>query len=170
MLTEKLTTPFTTFNSLSPKIKWHDNSKFCLVFKGNCLKQKNATYAPSNRISFLIVYEFDAWSRDLNTIFTLKDCLFGGIKLAKNTVPDKYVYTGYGTGFNSSSVFSLPGGSIGKNAIIFRADMSPSVHTDNKKKDSSILGEGARQRLDDNTLTAKAKYPINFTQSGKNLY
>ena len=30
-----------------------------------------------------------------------------------------------------------------------------------------ILGEGPTQRLDDTTLTAEAKHPINFTQSGK---
>ena len=30
-----------------------------------------------------------------------------------------------------------------------------------------ILGEGPIQRLDDNTLTAKDKYPTNFTWSGK---
>ena len=30
-----------------------------------------------------------------------------------------------------------------------------------------ILGEGPTQGLDDTTLTAEAKYPINFTQSGK---
>ena len=30
-----------------------------------------------------------------------------------------------------------------------------------------ILGEGPTQELDDTTLTAGAKYPINFTQSGK---
>ena len=30
-----------------------------------------------------------------------------------------------------------------------------------------ILGEGPTQELDDTTLTAEAKYPINFTQSGK---
>ena len=38
--TEKLTTPFTTDNSLSPTIKWHEDSTFCLVFKGSYLKQK----------------------------------------------------------------------------------------------------------------------------------
>ena len=37
---EKPTTPTTTDNSLSPTIKWHANSNFCLVFKGSCLKQK----------------------------------------------------------------------------------------------------------------------------------
>ena len=38
---------------------------------------------------------------------------------------------------------------------------------DNKVKYFLILGEGPTQGLDDTTLTAEAKYPINFTQSGK---
>ena len=38
--TEKLTTPFTTGNSLSPTTKWHEDSKFCLIFKGSYSKQK----------------------------------------------------------------------------------------------------------------------------------
>ena len=45
--------------------------------------------------------------------------------------------------------------------------MSSSVHIDNKNKDILILGEGPTQELDDNTLTAEAKYPINFTQPRK---
>ena len=45
--------------------------------------------------------------------------------------------------------------------------MSSSAHVDNKGKDILILGEGPTQGLDDATLTAEAKYPINFTQSGK---
>ena len=45
--------------------------------------------------------------------------------------------------------------------------MSSSVHVDNKGKDILILGEGPTQGLDDTTLTAEAKYSINFTQSGK---
>ena len=38
---------------------------------------------------------------------------------------------------------------------------------DNKNKDILILGEGLTQGLNDNTTTAKAKYPINFTQPRK---
>ena len=33
--TEKLTTPTSTDNSLSPSIKWYRNSNLCLVFKGS---------------------------------------------------------------------------------------------------------------------------------------
>ena len=47
--------------------------------------------------------------------------------------------------------------------------MSLSVHIDNKNKDILILGKGLTQGLDDTTLTAEAKYPINFTQSEEYL-
>ena len=47
---------------------------------------------------------------------------------------------------------------MSKNVIIFGADMSLPVHIENK-----VLTQG----VDDTTLTAEPKYPINFTQSGK---
>ena len=40
-------------------------------------------------------------------------------------------------------------------------------HINNKKNYILILGEEPTQGLDDTTLTAESKYPINFTQSGK---
>ena len=52
---------------------------------------------------------------------------------------------------------------MGKNVIIFGADMSSSVHIDNTNKDILILGEKLTQGLDDTTLTAEGKYPVNFT-------
>ena len=58
---------------------------------------------------------------------------------------------------------------MGKYVIVFGADMSSSVHVDNKNKDILILGEGPTQGLDDATLTAEAKYWINFTQLNKRL-
>ena len=41
------------------------------------------------------------------------------------------------------------------------------MHIDNENKDILILGEGPTQELDDATLTAEAKHPINFTQPRK---
>ena len=96
--TEKLTTPITTDNSLSLSIKWYKDANFCLIFKGSCLRQKNATFTPLNRIHFFIVYKLNTWSRNLNFDFTLKDCLFGGVKQAENVDPDKYLYSSYGNG------------------------------------------------------------------------
>ena len=54
---------------------------------------------------------------------------------------------------------------MGKKIIIFGVDMSSSLHIDNKGKDILILGEGPTEGLDDTTLTAKAKYSINFSRS-----
>ena len=60
-------------------------------------------------------------------------------------------------------------GSWGKNTIIFGADMSSSMHVDNKKKDILVFDEGPTQILHDTTMTVEAKYPINFTAPGKIL-
>ena len=83
--------------------------------------------------------------------------MFGSVKLTKYTDSDKFRYTGYGIGFCSRSEFLLTDGSYGNNVIIFGADMSPSVHVDNKGKYILILGEGPTQGLDDTKLTAEVK-------------
>ena len=46
---------------------------------------------------------------------------------------------------------------------IIVVDNSSYMHVDVKKKDTLVLGEG----LDDTTITAEAKYPIDFTESRK---
>ena len=74
--------------------------------------------------------------------FYLKDCLFGGVKLTKNTDPEKFVYSGYG--------------SVGKNVIIFGVDMISSVHFDNKRKDILVFRKSQTQGIYDTTLTAEA--------------
>ena len=82
-------------------------------FYGNCLM---------NNISIPIYfYALSPWLRNknLNTDFTLGNCLFRSVKVTKNTDPDKYVYTCYSIGFDSRSNLSLPDGSMGKNIIIF---------------------------------------------------
>ena len=56
-------------------MKWNENSSFCLIFKGRCLK--NATFTLPNIIYFFIVYELDTWSRDLNSDFNVKEWLLG---------------------------------------------------------------------------------------------
>ena len=56
---------------------------------------------------------------------------------------------------------------MGKNVVIFGADMSSAVHIDNKNKYFLILDERPTQGLDDTTLTSKSKYLVNFTQPRK---
>ena len=87
-----------------------------------------------------------------------------------NADQDKYKYNSYGIGFNSRSEFSWTDGSVSKNVIIFGVDMSSSLHIDSKNKHTLILGKGPTRGLDNTKLTAEAKYPINFTESGKRQY
>ena len=91
--------------------------------------------------------------------------MFGAVKLTKNTNPNKYSYSGYGIGFDSRSLFSIPNFDWGKNVIIFGVDMSSSVHANNKNKDILILGKEQTKGLDNISLTAEAEYSINFSRS-----
>ena len=131
-----------------PKLVWMDNSKIRLTFTRSCLKQDFATLTPNNVVNLFIVYELDRWSQDLNAKFTLKDYLFGNVKIIKNAGPNKYCQSGHGTGFDSHSLFSIPNFDQGKNVIIFGIDMSSSVHANNKNKGILILGKGQTQGLD----------------------
>ena len=86
--------------------------------------------------------------------------------LTKNADIEKYKYSGYGIGFDRRSSFSLPSGGFGQNVLIFGADMSSSIHIDNKEKDILVLGTGPTQGLE-STLTAEKIYSINFTVTKK---
>ena len=133
-------------------------------FNGHCLIKNNISI-PKKVTNLYISYILGPQLRNLNTDFTLDNCLFGSAKLTKNADLYKYKYTGYGIGFDSRSEFLLTDGSYAKNVIIFGADMSSSVHVEYTGKDILILGEGRKQGLEDATLAAEARYLINFTQS-----
>ena len=113
-------------------------------FNGHCLIKNNIS-KPKKVINLYISYTLTPWLRNLNTIFTLSNCLFGFVQLNKNTDLDKYEHSGYGIGFDSRSEFSFTYGSMGENVIVFGADMSSSVHIDNKGKDILILGKEPTQ-------------------------
>ena len=66
-----------------------------LEFKKSSLEQDKVTFTRKNVLNLFIVYELDTGSRDLNTDFTLNECLFGSVKLTTNADPDKYKYSGY---------------------------------------------------------------------------
>ena len=95
--------------------------------------------------------------------------MFGAVTLTKNADIEKYKYSGYGIGFDRRSSFSFTGGGFGQNVLIFGADMSTSIHIENKKKDILVLVRGPTQGLE-STLTAEKMYSINFTVTKKKLF
>ena len=84
-------------------------------------------------------YTLDSQLRNTNTDFTISNCLFGSVKLTKNADPDKYKYSDPGKWFNSRLEFLFRNRSMGKNVIIFRADIRSSVHVYKKMKMSLFL-------------------------------
>ena len=96
----------------------------------------------------------------------LKNSLFGAVKLTTSANSDKYSYSGYRMGFDTFVFFSLSDSGIGKIVITFDADISSSVHIDNKKiyiLKMNILS--STDGLDDTKLTGE--YSINFSGQQK---
>ena len=87
-------------------------------------------------VNIYTVYELAASSSYVSDS-TLKNCLFGAVTLTKNADIEKYKYSGYGIGFDRRSSYSFPSGRFGQNVLIFGADISTSIHIDNKGKDIS---------------------------------
>ena len=76
----------------------------------------------------------------------------------------KYKYSGYDIGFDSCSEFSFTDGAVS----LFLELICVHLYILIIKKDILIVGEGTKQKInDDTTLTAEAKYPMNFTQLRK---
>ena len=61
-------------------------------------------YIHSTIVNIYIVYEIAVSSSNSNDP-TLRNCLFGAVRLTKNADIDKYRYFGYGTGFERKGSF-----------------------------------------------------------------
>ena len=155
-------------NSLNPKVSYY-GAKARLEFRGSCLKQDKSTFNHRKIVNIYIVYELD--KTQVKTHPTLLNCLFGAVSITKNPDIDKNKYSGCGIGFDRTSVYLLPDGSVGRNVVIFGVDMSSSAHAHvgDKGKDISILGTGPTQGLGEHSLTAEKMYSINFTDNRKNV-
>ena len=71
---------------------------------------------------------------------TLENCLFGAVSLTENADIDKYKYCGYRIGFDRLGEFSF-GNGLGRNCIIFGADLSSCSYANNKKNNILVLGK-----------------------------
>ena len=90
---ESIKPPTTSDNSLTPELSYYD-TKTRLKFTESCLQQSKISYTHSTRVNNYIVYKLGV-SSSHNNDPTLKNCLFGGVTLTKNSDIDKYKYSGY---------------------------------------------------------------------------
>ena len=97
------------------------------------------------------------------------------MQITKNATDNsKNNYKGYGICFDERSQF---GHTITKNGrahtangrsvLIFRVDMSFSVHTTNRANNIYVMGHGLTQGIHDTTLYVEKNYWRNFTDPGK---
>ena len=109
---------------LNPCMDLYNMSKNRIKFNGSFLNRFFKTILHGNIVNIYIVYEITSNYND-SSYPIIEKCLFGSVKLTKNTDIDKYGYSGYGIGFDREASFSI-GNKIGKNVIIFGVDMSSS--------------------------------------------
>ena len=126
---EVIKCPTINNNSLAPTLENIAKNMF-VKFDGSCLIKQDEFTFNKKTINIYIVYDLNSNLNNFDP--TLENCLFGAIKISKNSDMSKYNYSGYGIGFHSGGTFLHPTGSFGNNAIIFGADMSSSTHSNNR--------------------------------------
>ena len=127
---ESIRPPTTSDNSLNPELNYYGTKTRVKVTK-SCVKQSSHILTHKKVVNIYIVYKLGASSSNFSDP-TIKNCLFGAVTLTKNADIEKYKYSGYGIGFDRRSSFLFTGGGFGQNVLIFGADMSTSIHIDNK--------------------------------------
>ena len=106
-----------------------------------------------------IVYYLDVWSRNATNNSKFKNCLFGATNTAQNSDKEKYVYSGYGIIFDSTGSWSFDNDFSG-NVMIFDVDNSSLFHSDNRKNNFLILGEGAAYAISESFGSPEKKLII----------
>ena len=133
--------------------------------KESFFEQKKENIKRSGSIvNIYIVYSLSQKTIDSDNI--LENCLFGEIKVTKpgdTTDTDKYIYSGYGLGFDCTGQFSPPQGGMAKNTIIFAVNSSKSIHATNKTQNILIMGHGLTQKVNNTTIYAEKMYSSNFS-------
>ena len=114
-------------------------------FNRNYLKQNKITFNHGKIVNIYILHEITK-NYLINTNYPIiKNSLFGEVGFIKSKTIDELKFFGYGTGFDSKGTLSHPSGGVGRNVLIFGVDMSCSVHSDNKRGSTLVLGEGLTQ-------------------------
>ena len=128
-------------------------------------------------INIYIVYKLDPIASSRDKSFTIQNALFGAMQITENaTENDKNNYKGYGICFDERSKFGHKITEDGfthttdaRNALIFRADMSSSVHATNRANHIYLMSIGLTQGINDTTIYAEKNFYRNFTDFGKKI-
>ena len=158
---EKISSIATLSYNQAPSLAY-DNVRIKSTFVGSFLKQDKITYNLGPIVNIYIVYRL---SPSITSDITLENCLFGAVKIRETLKTN--TYSGYGIGFDSRGRFSHPSRAYGKNAIIFAAGLSSSVHINNRADNILVLGKAFIQGINGTKIYAEKMYSTNFTVTNK---
>ena len=116
-------------NDQAPTLEY-GGAEIRLKFKGDSLRQNKVTYNYGKIVNIYIFYEISSTFTGRKS-FTLKNSLFGAVKITQNADISKHNYSGYGIVFDSKGNFLHADGTYGVNVIIFGADLSSSARANN---------------------------------------
>ena len=163
MSDERLDSITASSYKITPELSFY-GTKTRVEFNGSCLKQNKVTLNHGTIVNIYNVYEI---SKNYNSSYsTLENCFFGAVSLTKNADIDQYKYSGYGIGFNRGGEFSF-GNGLGRNCIIFGANLSSSSHANYKKNNILVLGNDFVQGINGTKICAEKLNSINFTENNK---
>ena len=141
-------------------VNQYDMSKIRIKFDGSFLNVFPASIIHGKIVNIYIVYEV-TYFHNIDHYLTLRNALFGSVKLTKNAHTDigKYKYSAYDIGFDGKGYFSI-GDELGRNLVIFGENMDSLPFSDNKGKHVLTLGKGPTEGLGEHSLAAEKCIPL----------
>ena len=100
-------------------------------------------------VNVCIVCDLEEWSRGPTNHFKFKNCLFAATNILKSSDKKKWVYSGYGTTFDSADSWNFDN-DLAMNVLSFGVNNSSSSHTDNRKNKFLVLDEGPAYGINGN--------------------
>ena len=142
------------------------NARVILKFNNSVSVQKikNSPLCSISILNLYIGYELNNQPRNPSNNLTLKNCLFGTVKLVRNADKSKFTYNDRGIAFDGEVMWSFAN-DFGRNVVIFGVDNTSSSHTDNQKNNFLVLGEGPTDGINDTTGAAEKRFSINFSKA-----
>ena len=125
------------------------------------VEQNNYT---TKSVNVYMVYDLNSSPKNPNNNFKFKNCLFGATSVTKNSDKEKYLYCGYGITFDSAGSWKIDNDSA-RNVKMFGVDDSLSSHSDIRKNNFLVLGEGSTFGINGSFSSQEKKFGINFSKA-----
>ena len=120
-------------------------------------------------INVCFVCDLDAWPKNPISNFKFKNCLFRATNIVKHRDKEKHVYSGYGMTLDRAGSWSFDD-DFARNIIIFGVDNNSSSHSDNRKNNFLMLGEGPTYGINGSFGSPEKHFDVNIIKANTKFY